>query len=140
VSHQFQGPAWNLLSNNCNHFTSSLCYRLTDKDIPSWINRAASIGVALPCVVPQAWISVSPPTADDADGDLLEEYEETEATGLLRSQPDAERSDSTETLTGHENDHPIGSRANHQEAVYGLETKSRAKVKPLSHRIAAGHH
>jgi len=94
----------------------------------------------MPCVVPQAWISVNPPTADDADGDLVEAYEETEATGLLRSRPEVYRSDSTETQNGHENEHPRGPRTNHQETVYGPDTKSRSKVKPLSDRTAAGHH
>ena len=41
---------------NCNHFTSYLCEKLTGRAAPSWINRAATIGVALPCVVPREWI------------------------------------------------------------------------------------
>lgn len=43
------GTSYNLLTKNCNHFTSYLCEKLTGRSAPSWLNRAASIGVALPC-------------------------------------------------------------------------------------------
>lgn len=49
------GTSYNLLTKNCNHFTSYLCEKLTSRSAPSWLNRAASIGVALPCVVPREW-------------------------------------------------------------------------------------
>lgn len=84
VSQQFQGTSYNLLSNNCNHFTSHLCEKLTNKSAPAWLNRAASIGVALPCVVPREWIA--PPDHDTADGELLEEDDEDERTSMLRQQ------------------------------------------------------
>ncbi|KAI9840077.1 MAG: hypothetical protein M1819_000270 [Sarea resinae] len=83
VSQKFQGTSYNLLSNNCNHFTSYLCEQLTSRPAPSWLNRAASIGVALPCVVPREWIA--PPDADTADGELLDE-DEDESTSMLRDQ------------------------------------------------------
>lgn len=38
------------------------------------MNRAASVGLALPCVVPKEWIS--PPDHETADGELLEDEEE----------------------------------------------------------------
>ena len=84
VSQEFLGTSYNLLSNNCNHFTSHLCERLTSKSAPRWLNRAASIGVALPCVVPREWIA--PPDHDTADGELLEEDDEDERTSMLRQQ------------------------------------------------------
>ena len=84
VSQEFQGTSYNLLSNNCNHFTSYLCKRLTSKAAPAWLNRAASIGVALPCVVPREWIA--PPEYDTADGELLEEDDGNERTSMLRKQ------------------------------------------------------
>lgn len=74
ASEMFQGTGYNLLNKNCNHFTSYLCERLTGRAGPSWLNRAASIGVALPCVVPKEWIS--PPDYETADGELLDEDEE----------------------------------------------------------------
>lgn len=84
VSNEFLGPSYNLLTHNCNHFTSVLCEKLTSKPAPAWLNRAASIGLALPCVVPREWIS--PPDHDTADGELLEEDEdEDENAGMLES-------------------------------------------------------
>ncbi|KAF2266918.1 DUF862-domain-containing protein [Lojkania enalia] len=82
VSEQFQGTSYNLLTKNCNHFTSYLCERLTGRPAPSWLNRAASIGVALPCVVPREWIA--PPDYDTADGELLDEDFEDERSSMLR--------------------------------------------------------
>jgi len=71
ASEAFQGTSYNLLNKNCNHFTSYLCQKLTGTPGPAWLNRAASIGVALPCVVPREWIA--PPDFDTADGELLDE-------------------------------------------------------------------
>lgn len=73
ASEAFQGTAYNLLSKNCNHFTAYLCEKLTGRPGPAWLNRAASIGVALPCVVPKEWIA--PPDFDTADGELVDEDE-----------------------------------------------------------------
>jgi len=73
ASEAFQGTAYNLLNKNCNHFTAYLCEKLTGRAGPNWLNRAASIGVALPCVVPREWIA--PPDFDTADGELVEEDE-----------------------------------------------------------------
>jgi hypothetical protein len=71
ASEEFQGTMYNLLTKNCNHFTSYLCQKLTGRSGPGWLNRAASIGVALPCVVPRGWID--PPDYDAADGELVAE-------------------------------------------------------------------
>ncbi|KAM5381752.1 hypothetical protein ACJZ2D_002972 [Fusarium nematophilum] len=73
ASDEFLGTAYNLLTKNCNHFTSYLCKKLTGQPGPSWLNRAASIGVALPCVVPRDWIE--PPEYDTNDGALLDDYD-----------------------------------------------------------------
>ncbi|PWW75691.1 DUF862-domain-containing protein [Tuber magnatum] len=62
---EFLGPTYNLLTRNCNHFTSHLCIALTGQAAPTFLNRAASIGVALPCVVPAGWIE--PPECGVAD-------------------------------------------------------------------------
>jgi hypothetical protein len=76
ASEEFLGTGYNLLTKNCNHFTSYLCERLTGKPAPGFLNRAASIGVALPCVVPREWIEV--PDFETADGALLDEDEDEE--------------------------------------------------------------
>ncbi|KAF2471910.1 DUF862-domain-containing protein [Lindgomyces ingoldianus] len=83
ASEQFQGTSYNLLTKNCNHFTSHLCEKLTSRPAPGWLNRAASIGVALPCVVPREWIA--PPDHDTADGELLGEDFEDERSSMLRN-------------------------------------------------------
>ena len=90
VSKEFLGQSYNLLTNNCNNFTNHLCEKLTRKSAPGWLNRAASIGVALPCVVPRDWIA--PPDHDTADGELLEENEEDERTLMLREEYHRSRS------------------------------------------------
>ncbi|KAH6880139.1 UPF0326 protein hag1 [Thelonectria olida] len=87
ASDEFLGTSYNLLTKNCNHFTSYLCMKLTGQPGPSWLNRAASIGVALPCVVPREWIE--PPEYDGADGELLGDYDDTddERTRMLNHHP-----------------------------------------------------
>ncbi|KIW06729.1 uncharacterized protein PV09_02423 [Verruconis gallopava] len=77
ASDVFQGTSYNLLTKNCNHFTSYLCEKLTGRPAPKWLNRAAGIGVALPCVVPRDWIT--PPECDNMDGDLLEDDDDDES-------------------------------------------------------------
>ena len=73
ASEEFLGTAYNLLTKNCNHFTAHLCQKLTGRPGPGWLNRAATIGVALPCVVPRDWIEA--PDFQSAEGELLEEDE-----------------------------------------------------------------
>ncbi|KAG7292595.1 hypothetical protein NEMBOFW57_002630 [Staphylotrichum longicolle] len=93
ASDEFQGTGYNLLTRNCNHFTSYLCRRLTGQPAPGFLNRAASIGVALPCVVPKEWIEV--PDFETADGALLDEDEEagheSERARMLRSSDEQPR-------------------------------------------------
>lgn len=84
VSNEFQGTAYNLLTKNCNHFTAYLCRRLTGRPGPGWLNRAASIGVALPCIVPRDWIE--PPEYDTQGGDLLDDDNSSdERSRMLRT-------------------------------------------------------
>ncbi|KAI7272733.1 DHS-like NAD/FAD-binding domain-containing protein [Hortaea werneckii] len=88
VSEQFLGVNYNLLTNNCNHFTNALCERLTGRSAPAWVNRAASVGLALPCMVPKEWIA--PPDHETAEGELMEEEieedeEEDERAAMLVS-------------------------------------------------------
>ncbi|KAH8650166.1 PPPDE putative peptidase domain-containing protein [Xylariales sp. PMI_506] len=80
TSEDFQGTSYNLLTKNCNHFTQTLCERLTGRRGPTWLNRAAQIGVALPCVVPRDWLE--PPDYATADGALLDVNEEDEDESL----------------------------------------------------------
>ncbi|KAK3335485.1 PPPDE putative peptidase domain-containing protein [Cercophora scortea] len=91
TSEEFLGTAYNLLTKNCNHFTSHLCQRLTGRPGPAWLNRAASIGVALPCVVPRDWIEA--PEYDTADGELLDDEDDNadESSRMLRSSSEQPR-------------------------------------------------
>jgi len=99
ASEAFQGTSYNILTKNCNHFTQYLLEKLTGRPGPSWLNRAASVGLALPCVVPKEWIS--PPDFETAEGDLLGDQEDedshertrmlgNEGTSLRRSMDDRE--------------------------------------------------
>ncbi|KAL1917078.1 uncharacterized protein VTP21DRAFT_5276 [Calcarisporiella thermophila] len=53
---EYTGISYNLLTRNCNHFSSDFCARVLGKPAPGWINRAARIGAMFPCVVPGEWI------------------------------------------------------------------------------------
>lgn len=100
TSQKFQGTSYNLLSNNCNHFTSYLCEKLTSKPAPTWLNRAASIGLALPCVVPSEW--VAPPDHETADGELIDdEDEDDEHAAMLASDKRQTRRDQSQARISH---------------------------------------
>lgn len=72
-----------------------MCEKLTGSAAPTWMNRAATIGIVLPCIVPKEWIE--PPDAESAEGELLvQEEEEDERAAMLtkkkRSRPGSLRS------------------------------------------------
>lgn len=92
ASDEFQGRSYNLLTKNCNHFTSHLCQKLTGTAAPGWLNRAAAIGVAMPCVVPREW--VEPPEYDTADGALLDDYESSDQQAGHRQSGESLRQES----------------------------------------------
>ncbi|CEP08637.1 hypothetical protein [Parasitella parasitica] len=52
---------------NCNHFSEDLCKRLTGKQTPGWINRAAKLGTMFPCVIPTEWVEPPDATAIKSD-------------------------------------------------------------------------
>ncbi|KAI9793333.1 MAG: hypothetical protein M1833_000778 [Piccolia ochrophora] len=113
VSDEFLGPSYNLLSRNCNHFTSTLCRKLTSRAAPSWLNRAAGIGLALPCVVPRDWIA--PPDHDTAEGPLLDEDDdEPEHARMLPSKRLRHAQHSLSAIGGD----------NERESVHGHVTNS----------------
>ncbi|KAK4174223.1 PPPDE putative peptidase domain-containing protein [Triangularia setosa] len=98
ASEEFLGTSYNLLTKNCNHFTSYLCERLTGRPGPGWLNRAASIGVALPCVVPREWIEAPDfeTHGNSSGGGLLEgeesgEDEYGEGSRMLRGSDEVPR-------------------------------------------------
>ncbi|KAI0142762.1 DUF862-domain-containing protein [Xylariaceae sp. FL1272] len=106
ASTEFDGVSYNLLTRNCNHFTSYLCQKLTGRAGPGWLNRAASIGVALPCVVPRDWIE--PPDFETADGELLDDdsdgYDAHEGSRMLRPESRRTLTSSTHDVESDEDD------------------------------------
>ncbi|XP_021745318.1 deSI-like protein At4g17486 [Chenopodium quinoa] len=49
----YNGDTYHLIVKNCNHFCKDVCYKLTEKKIPKWVNRLAKIGSACNCVLPE---------------------------------------------------------------------------------------
>lgn len=43
-SASYNGDTYHLIAKNCNHFCKDICYTLTGKQIPKWVNRLAKIG------------------------------------------------------------------------------------------------
>ncbi|KAF4557004.1 DeSI-like protein [Elsinoe fawcettii] len=74
----FKGTEYNLLTRNCNHFTDHLARRLCGKGLPGWCNRAAAVGVALPCLVPADWV-VPPAPQVEVEGEAGEGVDESTA-------------------------------------------------------------
>ncbi|KIN01791.1 hypothetical protein OIDMADRAFT_122192 [Oidiodendron maius Zn] len=133
ASEAFLGTSYNLLNKNCNHFTQYLCEKLTGRSGPGWLNRAASIGVALPCVVPRDWIA--PPDFETADGELMdddEHHEANERAGMLSDMDSSHRRQSS--------DHRAGPRLaavqeTEEELGQGSSGKGKAPVRDTSGRM-----
>ncbi|EXC07295.1 hypothetical protein L484_021202 [Morus notabilis] len=53
-STRYNGDTYHLIVKNCNHFCKDLCYKLTGKSIPKWVNRLAKIGSLCNCILPEA--------------------------------------------------------------------------------------
>ncbi|GFS46511.1 PPPDE putative thiol peptidase family protein [Actinidia rufa] len=53
-SSNYNGDTYHLIVKNCNHFCKDICYKLTGKPIPKWVNRLAKLGSIFNCVLPQA--------------------------------------------------------------------------------------
>ncbi|GLT45876.1 hypothetical protein SLA2020_196760 [Shorea laevis] len=53
-SARYNGNTYHLIVKNCNHFCKDICYKLTGKRIPKWVNRLAKIGSMCNCILPDA--------------------------------------------------------------------------------------
>ncbi|PNX74965.1 desi-like protein at4g17486-like protein [Trifolium pratense] len=52
LAQEYSGNSYHLISKNCNHFCADVCYKLTGKSIPRWVNRLARLGLFCNCVLP----------------------------------------------------------------------------------------
>lgn len=143
ASEEFLGPSYNLLTKNCNHFTAYLCRKLTGRPGPVWLNRAANIGVALPCVVPREWIE--PPEYETADGELLmadDDIDEDildERSSMLRASPPQVHlvgSDSSTSAVVSEGEYSGWDSDNRRASGEHRSAKGKGKAVPV--RDAAG--
>ncbi|KAI8962245.1 DUF862-domain-containing protein [Daldinia sp. FL1419] len=134
ASEEFQGTSYNLLTRNCNHFTSYLCKKLTGRPGPGWLNRAASIGATFPCVVPRDWIE--PPDFETADGELLDEegFDDHEGTRMLRD--DIRRLVTQESDDGESSSRASGDTRRHSRSSKGksLARDSSGRTLPAAER------
>jgi hypothetical protein len=72
LSEEYKGSAYHLLKTNCNHFADDLCFQLTGKHAPGWINRLAGFATVLECMLPRSCLPpLKPPTLDDDDLALM---------------------------------------------------------------------
>ena len=93
------------------------------------MNRAASIGVALPCVVPKEWIA--PPDFETADGELMDDEERNESherSGMLRDMDTSLQRRSVEFSRDDEWD-------SEEERRQGGSGKGKGKVRDTSGRV-----
>ncbi|KAJ6406167.1 hypothetical protein OIU84_009816 [Salix udensis] len=52
LAQEYPGNTYNLITKNCNHFCDDVCFKLTGKSIPQWVNRLARLGFLCNCVLP----------------------------------------------------------------------------------------
>ncbi|WZY68409.1 hypothetical protein YC2023_000649 [Brassica napus] len=71
LSDEYQGSKYHLITRNCNHFCNDVCLKLTQKSIPSWVNRLARLGFLCNCVLP-ASLNEMKVKQVGKDGKLLE--------------------------------------------------------------------
>ncbi|KAG2314359.1 hypothetical protein Bca4012_065029 [Brassica carinata] len=71
----YYGNMYHLIAKNCNHFCQDVCYKLTGKKIPKWVNRLAQIGSVCSCILPES-LKITAVSHDDPDGQISEEESE----------------------------------------------------------------
>ncbi|XP_033638982.1 deubiquitinase DESI2-like [Asterias rubens] len=57
---KYPGDEYHLIRKNCNHFAQEFVQILCRRDIPSWINRLATVGARLPFMekmLPKEWLT-----------------------------------------------------------------------------------
>ena len=64
---RFRANRYDMLVFNCNHFSDELLRGLTGRGLPPDLNRAATIGSYVHCVVPRRYLIVTPPGAKETE-------------------------------------------------------------------------
>eukprot|EP00949_MAST-11_sp_MAST-11-sp1_P002974 g2974.t1 len=59
-SENFRGEDYNLIMKNCNNFSEAVCQRVLGRAIPGWVNRLATAGSLVSCLLPKEMIGDSP--------------------------------------------------------------------------------
>ena len=54
LENAFPGSSYNLFTNNCVTFCDVMCYELTHRRIPSWVNRLATLADKFSCLLPES--------------------------------------------------------------------------------------
>ncbi|CAN8284233.1 unnamed protein product [Cochlearia groenlandica] len=119
LAQEYKGNKYHLITRNCNHFCDEVCVKLTQKPIPSWVNRLARLGVLCNCLLPSRLRETKVKLVKD--GEKKEKERNGSRTGLLLTS-----SSSSSTPDDHEakssgNDHPSSSSLSSS----GLKKKQR---------------
>ncbi|XP_048430257.1 LOW QUALITY PROTEIN: deSI-like protein At4g17486 [Pyrus x bretschneideri] len=64
----YNGDSYHLIVKNCNHFCEDICYKLTGKRIPKWVNRLARIGSLCNCILPDTLKTTTVPHDPNFEG------------------------------------------------------------------------
>jgi hypothetical protein len=63
---RFGGDDYNILSRNCNNFADEFLQRLIGKELPLYVNRMATMGTYVSCLLPQS-ITGNAPVTDGSE-------------------------------------------------------------------------
>ena len=73
MGQRYKANQYDILMNNCNHFTEDFLRQITDGmfGIPNYLNRAASIGSVFHCIVPNKYLTVTAPAREELASNAL---------------------------------------------------------------------
>eukprot|EP00892_Ulva_mutabilis_P011658 jgi/Ulvmu1/8865/UM049_0047.1 len=111
----YSGQRYHLLQQNCNNFSSDLCFALCGNRPPGWTNRLAGVAVALHCLCPSSIVPpLQPPTMLPGEGN------DTPAPRSQRGSGDSSEGHSLLQHIAHEEEAPLP-----QELLHGAASATR---------------